>query len=300
VRDGEPSGRGVAGHGLHRLGLLLAGQRVVGVPEQPQRPAADGRGVERAALVGRAAEVDQPATRAQALERRRGRYAEERVEHQVDGAVRRRPDPVGQLVDLVGVVDVELDHRVRAGGERALLTGVRAGGADHARGAVQPGELERRLADHAAGAEHQHGLALGQLTAPGERHVRRDRGEPERGHLGRHRALRQRDQVRLRHRGDGGHAAVAGSHAGRRREPHRAAVDRADALDARHVRRPGNAEVRAARGAQQVERRDRRRADVHQRLARGRDGLGAVDHGGRLARGVQLDRAHQAGWRTKS
>ena len=65
-----------------------------------------------------------------------------------------------------------------SGDLHALLARVRPGRPDHPRGAVQLRELDRGLADHTSGAQHHHGLARPQLTAPGQGHVCRDRGEP--------------------------------------------------------------------------------------------------------------------------
>ena len=107
-------------------------------------------------LGGGAAEVDQPTAGAQALRGGCGRHAVERVDHQVDRPVGRAAQPVGQLRHLVGV---EGDNSVGTGGERPLLRRVRAGGGDDPRGAVQPGQLDRGLADHAARAEHEDRLA---------------------------------------------------------------------------------------------------------------------------------------------
>ena len=80
----------------------------------------------------------------------------------------------------------------------------------------------------------------------------------------------QRHQVGRRDGGRLGHAAVAGCHPGGHREPHRLPVDGPDALHARDVRRPRHPEVRRARGAEQVERRDRCRGHPDQHLARRR------------------------------
>ena len=63
---------------------------------------------------------------------------------------------------------------------------------------MQPCQLDGGLADHAAGAEHEHGLAGCQLAAPGERHERGHGGQPERGE-------RRRVDVGQRHEVGGRH-----------------------------------------------------------------------------------------------
>ena len=67
--------------------------------------------------------------------------------------------PVRQPLDFLGdVLLVVVDHLVRARAPRPLQLVVRAGRREHA-GAVQPRDLDRRLADAAARRQHQHVVA---------------------------------------------------------------------------------------------------------------------------------------------
>ena len=286
--DGEPPGEHLADDVGQRAGALVGGQVVVRVAEHAQRPAAQRRRVDRGDLPGGAAQVDQPAVRAQRAQGRGGGDAEQRVDDQVHRAV--DAHPAGELGDVVGVAE---RHRDVGAQREGPLAGPPAGRGDDPPGTRGPGELDGGLPDHAPGAQHQNPLPRRQAAAEGQRHPGRDGREPEGGDQDRVRARRQRDDVVRGHRGDRAHAAVAGLHARARREPDRGALRQvgrpvqheAHPLHAGDVRRRRHPEVRRAARAQAVQRDDRcrRHGDQHLPLAPGR--LGALArHGGRAGR----------------
>lgn len=278
-------------HGDRRR-ALRTGQLVVRVTEQPQRLAAQQRGRDRARLTSHGTQVDQPATGPQHPRRRGGGDPEHRVQHQVGRPVDGGGEPGRQFIHIGRV---ERDHRVRTGRHGSCPARRRSRRRHDPPRTGGLREPDRGLTDHPARAEHDHLLAMGQLTAPRQRHVRGHRRQPERRHEHGVGVIRQRHQFGLGHRDHRRHRPVAGPHARTGGEPHRAPADRADTLDAGYVRRRGHPEVRRARRAQQVERGDRRGRHLDQHLVRARRGRGPLDERGRFAGGVQRERpAHVA------
>ena len=93
--DTSPSG-GERQHRGQRLGPLLGRDRVVGVAQDAETPAAQGGRGEVRKVVGRSTQVDQPAPWSQRQRGRRGRLPENRVDHDVHRAPGRLDQPRGQ------------------------------------------------------------------------------------------------------------------------------------------------------------------------------------------------------------
>ncbi len=124
--------------------------------------------------------------------------------------------------------------------------------------------------------------------------MRGDGRQSERGEGHRVGAVGELDDVLGAGHGALGHAAVARCHPGRGGEPHRAALDGADALDAGHVRCRGPAEVGGAGGAEQVQRGDRGGEHLDEELSGPLHGRLPVGHDGRPAGLAQFRRPHVA------
>ena len=179
------------------------------------------------------------------------------------------------------------------------LTSRPPGRVHHACRAEGAGRSDAGLPDGAPTTEHQHPLGGGQTRPPRQRHPGCNAREPERGdQVVSDRRLEGYD-VAVRHQAQLGQAAVTGPHPGRGEEPDPGAdrvgargLHHTDALATRHVRRCRHTEVRRARGAEQVQRHDRRRGHPDQRRAgRGpRRGVLAVRR--RRPGGVQDGCAH--------
>ena len=83
--------------------------------------------------------------------------------------------PVRDPFDFIGhILSMMVDHDAGAKGPGAVDLLVRSRSRDHV-GAVQAGDLNRRLSNPAAGGQHQHGLAPLQLRARDQHAPRREK-----------------------------------------------------------------------------------------------------------------------------
>ena len=119
--------------------------------------AEDGRG-ELGPIVGRSAHVDQPAPRPEGHRRRRGRLAEDRVDHDVHRTAGGRGQPAGQIGSRSSSGRSTTPSSAPAA-DRPLRSGVRSADGDHPAGPQMPGDRQRHLAHRPARAEHDHPLA---------------------------------------------------------------------------------------------------------------------------------------------
>ena len=155
-----------------RLAVLAGG--VVRVAEDLDRRRPDRLRGERRLRARRLPEADHPPERLHRADRRRGRLAPQRIEHDVEAVA------AGRLAQHAGeVVGAELDDLVRTERARVLeqLRVARRG--DHAARAHQLGRLDPDLADDAARAEDQHGLARREPAAPLEPEPGREPGHAQ-------------------------------------------------------------------------------------------------------------------------
>jgi hypothetical protein len=160
-----------------RGGLLVAGQRVVGIAENRDQRGTHRRRREPGLRSRGRAQVDQPAARGKRADRGLGRLPPHRVDDKVEPAAHRLTQPGGYLV---GVVAGQVSDGVRPELGGAAPSVRVAAGRGHPAGTEQPGRLDGHLADGAAGPEHQHALAHLEPAAPGQRHPGGDRGQAER------------------------------------------------------------------------------------------------------------------------
>ena len=292
VLDEDPPVAGQREDRRQGLGPLLGGEGVVGVAEDVERLAADDGRRERRRVGRGAAEVDQPPARRHGPAGRLGHPAEHRVDDHVGRSFQRVGHRGGQLGDIAGLR--QRDHGMGPVAAGSLDTAGAAHGHDPAR-ALGGGDPDSGLADRTTGAEHEHPLAGLHARPQVQRGPRRHTRQPEgRGHRVVD-AVRQGHHVGLRDRAPLAEGAVAGLHAGRRRDPHApAGVGDADSLHARDVRQRGRAEVRRARRTQQVQRDDGRRGDPDQHLALGGRRIGVLGVRRRLTVGGQDGGPHVA------
>src|SRR5205823_8338558 len=113
-------------------------------------------------LAGGEAEDDEASAPRDAAQCRLGPAAADRVAYDVDAATAQRLEPLAQILGLV--VDRLVGAVLAA---RAQLFG-RGSGGDHTR-TQRLGDLDRRHADAACRAEHEHRLARLELPAVAER-----------------------------------------------------------------------------------------------------------------------------------
>ena len=139
-----------------RLPLDVLGRAEVGVPHDRQQLAPDrGRGDRR--LRARAGtELDDARAKAGRVNRRRERPPEQRVEDDIDAPFGGIGERAGERIGVL----LEVDGGVGAKREAAIEALLRARGGDHAPCAEQLRGLDGDLAEHAAGGEHEHMLAV--------------------------------------------------------------------------------------------------------------------------------------------
>ena len=131
-----------------RVPALLGGERVVGVAEDLQRPAAQHRGGPRRLVGHRAAEVDQAPARGRAPGSGRGRgRTDDRVDDDVDGPAGTSREQGRHLVGVVVQERRPRRRRPRGPGRRARPDGRRP---TTRAGAQHRGRPDRRLADRSA------------------------------------------------------------------------------------------------------------------------------------------------------
>ena len=184
--------------------------------------------------------------------------------------------------------------RSRAASERATAT--------DPSGAEQLRRADGGLADRAAGAQHQHLLAGLHAGARGEDHPGGDRRTAPARRSRRHRrrpAAGRRPPRRATARSAmlPSPGTMPADVLKKTRVPAASAddsLDHADALHARHVGHLRLAEVRRARGAEQVQRHDRRRGHPHQHPAGRGLGVRVGVPARRDARGGQDGGAHRS------
>ena len=285
-------------HGRERVPALRGGQRVVRVAEDaratgcaapprrrtPRRPTRC-----RGSPAGRRRASDprrRPSRRCRTPGRRRRR--------------RRRPaaSPVARSSssDVVGAAATTASARPRGPGAAPRPSA--------ARPTTRPAPSSARGADRRPGRPPRRPRARAPARPaaagpPGQRHPRRDRGEPERGDQRRRgrrppaapgrRRRRRSSSARLPSPG-----AIPAEVANHTRVPGATAadaLDHADPLHPGHVGHGRRPEVRRAGGAEQVERHDRRGGHPHQRSAPARAATGSAVAAGRCSTAARSARA---------
>ena len=262
----EDCGEGVA--------ALLRGDRVVGVAEDARRPAAQDRRGEGRRVARGAAEVDQPAAGRQSRGGRGRGCAEDRVDDDIDGTAGRVGEPLGQSRTSSASAGQRRPRRRR----RARRARSRAS-SDRQTATIRPAPSTRAAPIAAwptappppSTSTRSPGWSCG---APGQRHPGGDRRQPERGHL-RRRARSASSTIRsasgTAHRS--ARLPSPGAIPADGRENTR--VPGATTADCSTTPTPctpgtygsaGGPKYDVPRGAQQVQRDDRRRGDADDRL----------------------------------
>ena len=154
----ETSPRAARGQHLSQgIGSLLGGDGVVRIAKDVDTASPErGRG-ELGPVVGRPADIDQPAPCPEGHRRRRGGLAEDRIDDNIDRPACGGGQPVRQTGSLL--IRSEHDHVISAAADGPLRGGLRPADGDHPAGPQMPGNGERHLTHDSARAEHDHALA---------------------------------------------------------------------------------------------------------------------------------------------
>ena len=137
------------------LALDLGRRGEVGVAHHHEHLPADRRRGNRRLRAGARSDLHEPRAEARGVDGRHERLAEQRVDDDVDPAPGGRGQRARQVIWLA-----EANGGVRAEREAALQPFGRTRRGDHTRRAEQLRGLHGDLSQHAAGAQHEHVLAL--------------------------------------------------------------------------------------------------------------------------------------------
>ncbi len=292
---------GVVEHRAEDGSAPRVGEGGVGVAQHGGRPAAQGRRVDRQGRAGGAAEVHQAATLREHQRRGRAGDAGERVDDDVGAAVARLAQPLGQgrRGRRRRAGRPRHPRRVRwPGAARPSSARPRRRGRRRAGGppAPRPGRRPRR---RRARAPSRRRAGRPGPRAPPRRRRRRARARPRWCRGGRPRPRRPRRRWPPRARPARRHRAPSRPSSGTtpagRPAPAGPARTTPTRLHPRHVGQRRWPEVRGARRAEQVERRDRHGGDGDEQLARPGHRVGAVEHLGGPAVGGDRRGAHGSG-----